>query len=140
MAKLVCHAEKYKKGSVSSIERHNERKNTNYSNEEIDPLRTHLNYSLIQRDDESYYRSVMKLVNARDNPSGRTLRKDAVVLCEVIISSSNEFFDTLPTEEQRRFLKKQTITCRISLEKRIVFTLRFTMMSIHRICTLALYL
>lgn len=26
MAKLVCHAEKYKKGNVSSIERHNERK------------------------------------------------------------------------------------------------------------------
>lgn len=94
MAKLVCHAEKYKKGSVSSIERHNERKNMNYSNEEIDSSRTHLNYSLIQRDDESYYRSVMKLVNARDNPSGRTLRKDAVVLCEFIISSSNEFFDT----------------------------------------------
>ena len=106
MAKLVCHAEKYKKGSVSSIERHNERKNMNYSNEEIDPSRTHLNYSLIQRDDESYYRSVMKLVNARDNPSGRTLRKDAVVLCEFIISSSNEFFDTLPSEEQRCFFEE----------------------------------
>ena len=106
MAKLVCHVEKYKKGSVSSIERHNERKNTNYSNEEIDPLRTHLNYSLIQKDDESYYRSVMKLVNARDNPSGRMLRKDAVVLCEFIISSSNEFFDTLPAGEQRRFFEE----------------------------------
>ncbi len=106
MAKLVCHAEKYKKGSVSSIERHNERKNMNYSNEEIDSSRTHLNYSLIQREDESYYRSVMKLVNARDNPSGRTLRKDAVVLCEFIISSSNEFFDTLPVEEQRCFFEE----------------------------------
>ncbi len=106
MAKLVCHAEKYKKGSVSSIERHNERKNTNYSNEEIDPSRTHLNYSLIQRDDESYYRSVMKLVNARNNPSGKALRKDAVVLCEFIISSSNEFFDTLKVEDQRRFFEE----------------------------------
>ena len=106
MAKLVCHVEKYKKGSVSSIERHNERKNMNYSNEEIDPSRTHLNYSLIQRDDENYYRSVMKLVNVRDNPSGRTLQKDAVVLCEFIISSSNEFFDTLPPEEQRCFFEE----------------------------------
>lgn len=106
MAKLVCHAKKYKKGSVSSIERHNERKNINYSNEEIDPTRTHLNYSLIQRDNESYYRSVMDLVNARDNPSGKALRKDAVVLCEFIISSSNEFFDTIPAEEQRRFFEE----------------------------------
>ena len=106
MAKLACHAEKYKKGSVSSIERHNERKNENYSNEEIDPSRTHLNYSLIQRDNESYYRSVMKLVNARDNPSGKALRKDAVVLCEFVITSSNEFFENLPAEEQRRFFEE----------------------------------
>lgn len=106
MAKLACHAEKYKKGSVSSIERHNERKNVNYSNEEIDPSRTHLNYSLIQRDNESYYRAVMKLVNTRDNPSGKALRKDAVVLCEFVITSSNEFFENLPTEEQRRFFEE----------------------------------
>ncbi len=106
MAKLACHVEKYKKGGVSSIERHNERKNENYSNEEIDPSRTHLNYSLIQRDNESYYRSVMKLVNARDNPSGKALRKDAVVLCEFVITSSNEFFENLPAEEQRRFFEE----------------------------------
>lgn len=106
MAKLACHVEKYKKGSVSSIERHNERKNVNYSNEEIDPSRTHLNYSLMQRDNESYYRSVMKLVNARDNPSGKALRKDAVVLCEFVITSSNEFFENLPAEEQRRFFEE----------------------------------
>ncbi len=108
MAKLVCHAEKYKKGSVPSIERHNERRNANYSNEEIDLSKTHLNYSLIQREDESYYRSVMDLVNTRENPSGRALRKDAVVLCEFIISSSNEFFDALSTEEQRRFFEEAT--------------------------------
>lgn len=106
MAKLACHVEKYKKGSVSSIERHNERKNVNYSNEEIDPSRTHLNYSLMQRDNESYYRSVMKLVNSRDNPSGKALRKDAVVLCEFVITSSNEFFENLPAEEQRHFFEE----------------------------------
>lgn len=106
MAKLVCHAEKYKKGSVPSIERHNERRNASYSNEEIDPSRMPMNYSLIQRDDESYYRSVMRLVNARDNPAGRALRKDAVVLCEFIISSSNEFFERISPEEQKRFFEE----------------------------------
>lgn len=106
MAKLVCHAEKYKKGSVLSLERHNERKNRNYSNEEIEPSRTQLNYDLIQREAESYYHSVMNLVNARDNPSGKKLRKDAVVLCEFIISSSNEFFEALSAKEQRRFFEE----------------------------------
>lgn len=108
MAKLVCHGEKYKKGNVPSIERHNERRNANYSNEEIDLSRTHLNYSLIQSNSESYYRSVMELVNARDNPSGKALRKDAVILCEFIISSSNEFFETISPEEQKRFFKEAT--------------------------------
>ena len=106
MAKLVCHAEKYKKGSVPSIERHNERKNKNYSNEEIDPSRTQLNYDLIPRESDSYYHSVMNLVNARDNPSGKKLRKDAVVLCEFIISSSNKFFEDLSAKEQRRFFEE----------------------------------
>lgn len=106
MAKLVCHAEKYKKGSVPSLERHNERKNRNYSNEEIDPSRTQLNYELIQRETESYYHSVMNLVNARENPSGKKRRNDAVVLCEFIISSSNKFFEDLSAKEQRRFFEE----------------------------------
>lgn len=106
MAKLVCHVEKYKKGGVPFLERHNERKNRNYSKEEIDPSRTQLNYDLVQRETESYYHSVMNLVNARENPSGKKLRKDAVVLCEFIISSSNEFFEALSTEEQRRLFEE----------------------------------
>ncbi|MBD5536795.1 MAG: hypothetical protein HDQ99_14320 [Lachnospiraceae bacterium] len=72
----------------------------------MEPLRTHPNYSLIQRDNESYYRSVMNLVNARDNPSGRMMRKDAVGFREFIISSSNEFFDTLSVKEQRCFFEE----------------------------------
>ncbi len=140
MAKLVCHAEKYKKGSVPSIERHNERKNRNYSNEEIDSSRTQLNYDLIPRESDGYYHSVMNLVNARDNPSGKKLRKDAVVLCEFIISSSNKFFENLSAKEQRRFLRKQADIYRIFLGKNIAFMPQFTMMSIRRICISGLYL
>ena len=132
MAKLVCHAEKYKKGSVPSIERHNERKNKNYSNEEIDPSRTQLNYDLIPRESDSYYHSVMNLVNARDNPSGKKLRKDAVVLCEFIISSSNKCKGV--------FLRKQADIYRIFFGKNIAFMPQFTMMSIRRICISGLYL
>ena len=36
MAKLVCHGEKYTKGAVAKIERHNERLNEHYSNQDID--------------------------------------------------------------------------------------------------------
>jgi len=106
MAKLVCHGQKCKKGNVASLERHNERKNKKYSNQEIDTDRSMLNYDLIQRADESYYRSMMNLVDERYNPTGRKLRSDAVVLCEFIISSSNDFFESMPEEEQRRYFEE----------------------------------
>lgn len=35
MAKLVCHGEKYTKGAIGKIERHNERLNEHYGNQDI---------------------------------------------------------------------------------------------------------
>lgn len=48
MAKLVCHGEKYTKGVISKIERHNERQNEHYGNQDIDLERSHLNYRLME--------------------------------------------------------------------------------------------
>ena len=48
MAKLVCHGEKYTKGAISKIERHNERQNEHYGNQDIDLERSHLNYKLLE--------------------------------------------------------------------------------------------
>mgnify|MGYP002657211533 CR=1 FL=1 len=47
MAKLVCHGEKYTKGAISKIERHNERQNEHYGNQDSDLQRSHLNYRLM---------------------------------------------------------------------------------------------
>jgi SAM-dependent MidA family methyltransferase len=105
MAKLVCHGEKYTKGAISKIERHNERKNEHYGNKDIDPERSRLNYSLRQRTDKNYFAAIMKLLDSRNNPTGKKLRKDAIVLTEFIISSSNEFFDALPSEKQKEYFQ-----------------------------------
>ena len=105
MAKLVCHGEKYTKGAISKIERHNERQNEHYGNQDIDLERSHLNYRLMECAEKNYFAAVMKLVDARNNPTGKKLRKDAVVLTEFIISSSNEFFDTLSPERQREYFQ-----------------------------------
>lgn len=105
MAKLVCHGEKYTKGAISKIERHNERQNEHYGNQDIDLERSNLNYRLMKCVEKNYFASVMKLVDARNNPTGKKLRKDAVVLTEFIISSGNDFFDTLSPEKQREYFK-----------------------------------
>ena len=46
MSYAVIRNQKYKRANLKGIYRHNERKNTNYSNENIDKGRTHLNYHL----------------------------------------------------------------------------------------------
>lgn len=105
MAKLVCHGEKYTKGAISKIERHNERQNEHYGNQDIDLERSHLNYRLMECEEKNYFAAVMKLVDTRNNLTGKKLRKDAVVLTEFIISSGNEFFDTLSPERQREYFQ-----------------------------------
>jgi hypothetical protein len=60
---------------------------------------------LIKREEKNYFASIMKLVDGRNNPTGKKLRKDAVLLSEFIISSSNDFFETLSTEKQREYFQ-----------------------------------
>ena len=88
MAKLVWYGEKYTKCAISKIERHNERQNEHYGNQDIDLERSYLNYRLMECAEKNYFAAVMKLVDVRNNPTGKKLRKDAVVLTEFIISSS----------------------------------------------------
>ena len=75
MAKLVCHGEKYTKGAIGKIERHNERLNEHYGNQNIDLERSHLNYKLMECKEKNYFTSVMNLVDTRNNPTGKKLRK-----------------------------------------------------------------
>ena len=105
MAKLVCHGEKYTKGAIGKIERHNERLNEHYGNQDIDLERSHLNYKLMECPEKNYYTAVMNLVDIRNNPTGKKLRKDAIVLTEFIISSNNDFFEELTPEKQREYFE-----------------------------------
>ena len=42
----------------------------------------HLNYKLMECEEKNYFAAVMKLVDARNNPTGKKLRKDAIELTE----------------------------------------------------------
>ncbi len=46
MSYAIIRNEKYKRGNLKGIYRHNERRNTNYSNKNIDKEKSYLNYSL----------------------------------------------------------------------------------------------
>lgn len=108
MEKLVCHGKKFSKKNITFVERHNERKNENYSNKEIDTEKTKFNYGIYKISNNTYFNSIMEKVNQRYNPQKRTLRKDAVLLSEFIISSSHKFFENLSEEDIKKFFSKST--------------------------------
>ena len=53
MSYAIIRNAKYKRENLMAVYRHNERKNKNYSNENIDKTKSHLNYSL--KDSELNY-------------------------------------------------------------------------------------
>ena len=93
---------KRKKGSVSSMEAHNERKKEQYkSNPDIDMEKTVDNYHLIQPQ-HKYYAEIMNRVEA----SRCRVRKDSVLMVETLITASPEFMTALPANEQREYFKR----------------------------------
>lgn len=105
MSYLVCHFEKYKSANVFGIQKHNQRENENYSNNDVDKVRTPLNYDLINKDNINYIGKIKGLIEA-NRASQRAVRKDAVVYCECIISSDGGFFENLSISKQKAFFEE----------------------------------
>ena len=104
MSYMVCHFGKYKSGNVFGLQKHNQRENENYSNVDIDNARTPLNYDLVNVDDINYLKKIKTIIEA-NRASKRSIRKDAVVYCECIISSDSAFFENLTEDKQKEFFK-----------------------------------
>lgn len=78
----MANLQKYPRKDVGKIVRHNERKIANPANKDIDPTRTHLNYSLIPDDT-----SAMERYNERISQLHCYNRKDVKTLCSWVISA-----------------------------------------------------
>ena len=82
-AKAVMHGGKFKRENLNGLRMHNERKSKHHSNQDIDPKRTYLNYSLVDRPNESYAKQIESMLNSDRKP-----RKDAVYDVEFVFSLS----------------------------------------------------
>lgn len=98
----VVHMMKIKSGAVSGIQSHNNREHEPKTNPDVDMSRSEDNYDLIPCD--NYKRSIKeKLSNLVK--SSRAVRKDAVVVCNFIVTSDNETMDALGADRQREFFQ-----------------------------------
>lgn len=102
MGYAVVHMMKIKSGAVGGIQSHNNREHEPKTNPDVDMSRSEDNYDLISCD--NYKRSIKeKLSNLVE--SSRAVRKDAVVVCNFIVTSDNETMNALGADRQREFFQ-----------------------------------
>ncbi len=110
--------------AVPLSERHNERRNKNYSNKDIDPSRTCLNYHLKQPTAASYEQEFYR-IREEYNLKGNlrlTGQKQSTILCEFMITSDKQFFNRLGEERTRDFFRDayRFVTHKVGGEKFVV--------------------
>ena len=104
MSFLVLHMDKFKKEAVRGIQSHNERERESHSNPDIDYERSAANYELQDHAPESYAEAIQNHID--DLLLVKAVRKDAVHMCGLIVSSDSAFFEKLSPEETRRFFEE----------------------------------
>ncbi len=102
MSYAIIRNAKYTSNQVNVIFRHNERKNTNYSNKDINTSIKNVNYSL-KPCNVPYSKKINQLRNEY-NLKGR-IKNTSNIACEYIITASPEFFEGLAEGEIKRYFE-----------------------------------
>ncbi len=102
MSYAIIRNENYKMGQLPYIYRHNERKNTNYSNKDINKSNSIKNYSL--KTINTSYQKAFNLLKEKYKLKGQ-IKKVSNVMCELIITSDKDFFEKIGEQETKRYFK-----------------------------------
>ncbi|MDE5833759.1 MAG: plasmid recombination protein, partial [Desulfovibrio sp.] len=93
MSLLVLHMDKFKKDAIRGIQSHNRRERESHSNPDIDYGKSADNYDLAKNPLSNYGQAIQNRID--DLLMVKAVRKDAVHMCGIVISSDREFFDKL---------------------------------------------
>ena len=102
MSFAIIRNTKYKRENLKGIYRHNERKNKNHSNENIDKDKSYLNYSL--KSPQFTYEKEFQRIRKEYNLKGQ-IKTVSNIVCEYIITSDKAFFETIGEVETRRYFE-----------------------------------
>ena len=123
MSFAIIRNQNHKVGAVGLVERHNERRNKNYSNPDIKHERSCENYH-IKSPQGSYWETFNKIRDRHQLKGNLRLmgEKQSTVLCEFIITSDKSFFDRLGAERTKRFFEDayQFVTAKVGGEQFVV--------------------
>lgn len=102
MSYAIIRNEKYKRENLKGIYRHNERRNKNYSNKNINKELSYLNYSL--KDCSHSYEKEFELIKEKYSLKGQ-IKTVSNIVCEYIITSDKDFFNSIGAEETKRYFE-----------------------------------
>ena len=99
MSYAIVRNEKLTRAEVNGKCTHNDRKAKCHTNKDIDPTRTPLNY-YIKKNNYTYTKEFDKL-RKEQNLAGH-LRENSIIMCQMIFTSDQEFFDKIGEQETKR--------------------------------------
>jgi len=102
MSYAIIRNAKYKRENLKGIFRHNERRNKNYSNTNIDKEKSYLNYAL--KKPQYSYEKEFDRIRKKYNLKGQ-IKTVSNIACEYIITSDHDFFEIIGEYETKRFFE-----------------------------------
>ena len=82
---------------------HNARRSKGHTNKDIDNTRTHLNF-YCKKNEQTYIKEFDRIKKEYDLKGH--IRSNSIILCEMMITSDNEFFDKIGLEETKRYFRE----------------------------------
>src|SRR5699024_9081144 len=105
MSYSIIRVSKVKSGTnTTGIQKHVQRENNNYENEDIDHSKTHLNYDLVN-DNKQNFNNLIEEKIEQNYTGKRKIRTDAVKHVDGLITSDKEFFDNQTPEDTKQFFE-----------------------------------
>ncbi len=102
MSYAIIRNAKYKRENLKGIFRHNERRNKNYSNKNINKELSYLNYSI--KECKHTYEKEFDLIKEKYNLKGQ-VKSVSNIVCEYLITSDKGFFEKVGKQEVRRYFE-----------------------------------
>lgn len=100
MSYAIVRNEKLTRAEVNGKGTHNDRKAKNHTNKDIDTTKTHLNY-YIKKNELTYTKEFDKYLK-ENNVQGH-LRSNSIIMCQMIFTSDQTFFDKIGEKETKRY-------------------------------------
>ena len=100
MSYAIVRNEKLTRAEINGKGTHNDRKAKNHSNKDINPERTHLNY-YIKKNEFTYTKEFDKYL--KENNLQGHLRSNSIIMCQMIFTSDQAFFDRIGEKETKRY-------------------------------------